>query len=563
MFLENLKSKISKYLPVPKTQNAWVMMASLFIMVTGNISLCQNLLKTYPLSLNNLPFLASLFVFFLVTLTIIIQILCIGKSAKWVLAVLLIVSSLNAYFMDSFGVVIDHTMMDNVAQTDQRELQGLITFELVARLILLGLIPAFFVIKNFPKPRKFSQEFKSRFKAISSLTITAIMVVAPFTAGYASFIREHKIVRFYANPTFSIYSAYKYVNQEAKVFEARNAPLKTIATDAYRNTQNNNKRKLVIVVVGETARYDRFALNGYQRATTPNLEAANVVSFSNISACGTSTMVSVPCMFSSLGQRGYNKETALKQENVIDVLARNGIDVLWRDNNSDSKGVALRVKYQNFQSTNLNPICDPECRDVGMLDGLDKHIQSKNGKDILIVLHQMGNHGPEYFRRYPKVFEKFSPVCKSKELKDCTKQEIDNAYDNAILYTDYFLSEVIKFLKPYEENYDVGMMYIADHGESLGEYGMYLHAAPVVIAPKEQTKIPLIVWTGNSSAFPESHLRQHKNLALSHDDVFCSLMVAYDFNSNMCKPYMEAARHLHNSLDHDAVTAVVDKGISS
>lgn len=349
MFLENLKSKISKYLPVPKTQNAWVMMASLFIMVTGNISLCQNLLKTYPLSLNNLPFLASLFVFFLVTLTIIIQILCIGKSAKWVLAVLLIVSSLNAYFMDSFGVVIDHTMMDNVAQTDQRELQGLITFELVARLILLGLIPAFFVIKNFPKPRKFSQEFKSRFKAISSLTITAIMVVAPFTAGYASFIREHKIVRFYANPTFSIYSAYKYVNQEAKVFEARNAPLKTIATDAYRNTQNNNKRKLVIVVVGETARYDRFALNGYQRATTPNLEAANVVSFSNVSACGTSTMVSVPCMFSSLGQRGYNKETALKQENVIDVLARNGIDVLWRDNNSDSKGVALRVKYQNFQ----------------------------------------------------------------------------------------------------------------------------------------------------------------------------------------------------------------------
>lgn len=563
MFLDNLKSKISKYLPVPETQTSWIMMASLFIMVTGNISLCQNLLKTYPLSLNNLPFLASLFVFFFVTLTIVIQILCIGKSAKWVLAVLLIVSSLNAYFMDSFGVVIDHTMMDNVAQTDQRELQGLITFELVARLIFLGLIPAFLVIKNFPKQMEFSQEFKSRIKAISSLALTAIMVVAPFTAGYASFIREHKIVRFYANPTFSIYSAYKYVNQEAKVFEARNVPLKTIATDAYRNTPNNNKRKLVIVVVGETARYDRFALNGYRRATTPNLEAANVVSFSNVSACGTSTMVSVPCMFSSLGQRGYNKETALKQENVIDVLARNGIDVLWRDNNSDSKGVALRVKYQNFQSTNLNPICDPECRDVGMLDGLDKHIQSKNGKDILIVLHQMGNHGPEYFRRYPKAFEKFSPVCKSKELKDCTKQEIDNAYDNAILYTDYFLSEVIKFLKPYEENYDVGMMYIADHGESLGEYGMYLHAAPVVIAPKEQTKIPLIVWTGNSSAFPGSHLRQHKNLALSHDDVFCSLMVAYDFNSNMCKPYMEAARHLHNSLDHDAVTAVVDKGISS
>ncbi len=116
-------------------------------------------------------------------------------------------------------------------------------------------------------------------------------------------------------------------------------------------------------------------------------------------------------MFSSLGKKNYDKQAALKQENVIDVLARNGVDVLWRDNNSDSKGVALRVKYQNFQSTTLNPVCDPECRDIGMLDGLDKHIKSKGDKDILIVLHQMGNHGPEYFRRYPAAFEKFSPVC--------------------------------------------------------------------------------------------------------------------------------------------------------
>lgn len=563
MFLDNSKLNFAKYLSFPRTQTAWITLASLFIMGTGNISLCQNLLKTYPLSFSNLPFLASLFIFFFATLAIVIQILCVGKSAKWVLAILLIVSSLNAYFMDSFGVVIDHTMMDNVAQTDGRELQGLISFELVARLIILGLIPAFFVIRYFPKKLNLSQELKSRFKTLSTLSLTAVLVVIPFTAGYASFIREHKIVRFYANPTFSIYSAYKYINQEAKVFEARNVPLKSIAADAFRSSESNHKRKLMIVVVGETARYDRFSLNGYQRLTNPNLQAANVVSFSNVSSCGTSTSVSVPCMFSSLGQRGYDKESALQQENVIDVLAKNGVDVLWRDNNSDSKGVALRVQYQNFQSTNLNPICDPECRDVGMLEGLDKHIQSKGQKDILIVLHQMGNHGPEYFRRYPASFEKFSPVCKSNELKDCTKQQIDNAYDNAILYTDYFLSKVIKFLKPYEENYDVGMIYIADHGESLGEYGMYLHAAPVVIAPKEQTKIPLIVWTGNSSAFPESHLRQHKNLALSHDDVFCSLLVAYDFNSKMCKPYIEAARHLHNSLDHDAVTAVEDKGLSS
>lgn len=562
MLISSFKTGIAKYSSVPKTQTWWIFAISLFIMVTGNLSLCQNLLKTYPLNFHNLPFLVSLLIFFFATIAIVFQILSIGRPAKWVLAALIIIASTNAYFMDSFGVVIDHTMMDNVAQTNLKEMQGLLSFELLFRFVALGLIPAYLVIKLFPKRASLKQELKGRLKAISALGLTAILVVLPFTAGYASFIREHKIVRFYANPTYSIYSAYNYLSQEAKVYEARNTVLKTIAGDAVKTTSTSNKHKLIIMVVGETARFDRFSLNGYQRVTNPNLANANVISFDNVSSCGTSTSVSVPCMFSSLGKKNYDKQAAINQENVIDVLARNGIDVLWRDNNSDSKGVALRVKYQNFQSTTLNPICDPECRDVGMLDGLDKHIQSKGDKDILIVLHQMGNHGPEYFRRYPAGFEKFSPVCKSKELKDCTKQEINNSYDNAILFTDYFLSEVIKFLKHYEENYDVGMLYIADHGESLGEYGMYLHAAPVMIAPKEQTRIPLIVWTGNTSSFPKSHLRQHKSVALSHDDVFCSLLVAYDFRSNVCTPYVEAARHLYNSLDHDAVAAE-DEGSTS
>lgn len=552
MFLDTSTKAIAKYL-LPDTQTKWILLFSLFIMATGNLSLCQNLLKTYPFSFHNLPFLLSLIIFFFATIAIVLQILCIGRVAKWILAVLLVLASINAYFMDSFGIVIDHTMMDNVAQTDLKEMQGLVSIELLARLVLLGLIPAYLVIKFFPEGLTFKQEIKGRFKAISTLGLTTVMVVIPFTAGYASFIREHKIVRFYANPTYSIYATYKYLNQEVKLYKARNDDVEVIARDVVKNDSNNSKRKLIIMIVGETARFDRFSLNGYQRLTNPNLENENVISFDNVSSCGTSTSVSVPCMFSSLGKKNYDKKTALNQENIIDVLARNGVDILWRDNNSDSKGVALRVKYQDFQSTTMNPVCDPECRDVGMLDGLDSHIKSKKNQDILIVLHQMGNHGPEYFRRYPAAFEKFKPVCKSKELKDCTKQEIDNAYDNALLYTDYFLSKVIKFLRPYEENHDVGMIYIADHGESLGEYGMYLHAAPVMLAPREQTKIPLIVWTGHSSAFPANHIKQHKSLALSHDDVFCSLLVAYDFRSNMCKPYVEAARHLFNTLDHDAI----------
>jgi lipid A ethanolaminephosphotransferase len=208
---------------------------------------------------------------------------------------------------------------------------------------------------------------------------------------------------------------------------------------------------------------------------------------------------------------------------------------LWRDNNSDSKGVATRVKYEDFKTPTLNPVCEGECRDIGMLSGLDQYIASKKGKDMLIVLHQMGNHGPEYYRRYPSAFERFTPACQTGELSECSQQEIDNAYDNAILYTDYFLSETINFLKKYDTKYETAMLYVADHGESLGEHGIYLHAAPYLIAPKEQTHIPAIIWTGQHFDYSMDQIKPYTHYPLSHDDVFCTLMVAYELDTKMCE----------------------------
>jgi len=240
-------------------------------------------------------------------------------------------------------------------------------------------------------------------------------------------------------------------------------------------------------------------------------------------------------MFSALGRKHYDKEKALDQENALDVLARNGIEVLWRDNNSDSKGVATRMEYQDFKTPTNNPDCDPECRDIGMLSGLDAYIQSRKNKDILIVLHQMGNHGPEYYRRYPKSFERFKPACQTGELRNCSQQEIDNAYDNAILYTDYFLSEVINFLKKYDNRYETAMLYLSDHGESLGEKNIYLHAAPYSTAPKEQTAIPAIAWVGKNFDYKLADIKPYKNIDISQDDLFCTLLVSYEVASNMCE----------------------------
>ena len=213
-------------------------------------------------------------------------------------------------------------------------------------------------------------------------------------------------------------------------------------------------------------------------------------------------------------------------------MARTGVSVLWRDNNSDSKGVATRVPYEDFKSPEVNPVCDPECRDVGMLSGLQEHINKQTG-DVLIVLHQMGNHGPAYFKRYPKEFEVFSPACNSAELAECTSEEITNAYDNAIRYTDHFLAEVISLLKANEAGFETAMMYVSDHGESLGEKGLYLHGMPYFFAPEEQTHVPIVIWTGEGSSINLASAATNQHQALSHDAVFPSLLKVFEVRSSI------------------------------
>lgn len=525
------KSSFSNF--TEKSEVTVISLWVVFIMVSANYSLFHGITNIYPLTIHNIPFLVSISLFFTFLTAIFFLSVCLGKYARWVLAFFLIVSSQAAYYMDHLGVIIDTVMIDNIIQTDRNEISGLITSSLIVRTIIFGLIPAWLTIKYFPKNTNFKNELISRLKTIGFLILGIVALVIPFTADYATFIREHKIVRFYANPTYATYSSIKFFTSKLNV-KANNEPLINIAGDAKNLDLVDSKKELIIMVVGETARADRFSLNGYKRDTNPRLSKEDVVSFSNVSSCGTSTSVSVPCMFSSLGRENYDKEKALAQENLLDVLNHHGIAVLWRDNNSDSKGVATRIRYEDFKSPTLNPVCHGECRDIGMLNKLDEYINQNKGKDIFIVLHQMGNHGPEYYRRYPKEFEKFKPACQTGELRDCTQQEIDNAYDNAILYTDYFLSEVISFLKKHNDGFETAMLYVADHGESLGEHGFYLHAAPYMLAPKEQKHVPAILWTGSNFDYNIDDIKPFKNQALSHDDLFCSIMIAYELESGMC-----------------------------
>lgn len=524
-----------------KTPLKAIITVVLFIMLTANASLFSHIVHIYPLNVANLPFLISLVAFFTLLTALFFIVLSFGKLAKWLIAAMLILSAQTAYYMDTFGVLFDTVMIDNMLHTDAKEAAGLFNLHMLLQVCLLGVLPAWLVIQYWPTPflpstqnnsPKKSSEISTRLKWLGTTFLLLILIIAPFTAGYTSFIREHKIARFYANPTYPVYSIVKFFS--AQLGHAKPTTLKKIAEDA-KYLDSPAKHELIIFVVGETARFDRFSLNGYKRITNPRLAKENVVSLSNVSSCGTSTGVSVPCMFSNLGRKNYEKEKALNQENILDVLAKNGIEVLWRDNNSDSKGVATRVPYEDFKSPTMNPVCDSgECRDAGMLSGLDEFVANKKDKDIIIVLHQMGNHGPEYYRRYPEAFQAFKPMCMTGELRDCTQQEIDNSYDNAILYTDYFLSEVIQFLKKYDYQRETAMLYVSDHGESLGEYGVYLHAAPYAIAPKEQTHVPAIVWMGKHFDYQINQLKPYQDYPFSHDDVFCALLISFELDSQTC-----------------------------
>jgi len=400
---------------------------------------------------------------------------------------------MTSYFMNTYNVVIDDSMIRNTLQTDMKESMDLFSFKQVTYFMFLGLFPALWVYKTPISYSTFKQSLLRKLNQAMFLLILIVVTIFIFSKHYTSFAREHKPLRYSANPVYWMYSVGNYVN---KTFNSAPIVVKPIGLDAKVIKTKEALPKLVIMIVGEAVRADHFSLNGYKKETNPKLKNESVINFSNVYSCGTSTAESVPCMFSIYDKGHYSYKKGIRSENVLDVLKHtNAVSLLWRDNNSDSKGVALRIPYEYYKSPVNNTICtDDECRDEGMLVGLDSYVKAQKNKDILIVLHQMGNHGPAYYKRYPKEYKTFTPICETNQLEKCTKEEISNAYDNAILYTDDFLVKTITLLKQHEKTHQTAMLYMSDHGESLGENGIYLHGLPYFMAPDAQKHIAALGW---------------------------------------------------------------------
>lgn len=501
---------VRKYIFTQSQQTIFIV--SFFIVLFSNKTFFLKLLNFAVEEGNYTVLFSSPFILGLLLVCLLNAILLLTNrySFKWIIATLLMVSATCSYFIDSFGTIIDKDMLNNMSQTDMDEVIDLITPKLMGYFIITGVIPIFLLQRYRIDFLSYKREVIQKLAvAILSLVLISGLYMV-FSKSYTSFFRNHSELKMYLNPYYPIASFGKFIVNKVKGERI----LIPIALDAQKSI--SEKKQLAILIVGETARAQNFSLNGYEVPTNPLLQSRNdIVNFSNFYSCGTATAISVPCMFSKFSKDQFNDDKN-NYENLVDVVQKVGTRVIWRDNNSGgSKGLANRLKdVKYFGGQNFDKV---------LLEDLQSSIDEEH-KDTFIVLHQEGSHGPTYFKRYPDEFKKFTPTCDTQDIEKCTQAQIVNTYNNTILYTDFIINEAIKLLEKNENNYATTLFYVSDHGESLGENGVYLHGLPYFIAPDAQKHVPALFYFGKENQAKMNKLETKKAEEFSHDNLFHTML---------------------------------------
>ncbi|MBC7608690.1 MAG: sulfatase-like hydrolase/transferase, partial [Polaromonas sp.] len=378
------------------------------------------------------------------------------------------------------------------------------------------------------------------------------LVVMFFFQSIATAMHTHTQMRYLINPLNSFYALGNLV---AKPFQKQNTAILPLGEDATLGTSYNAQAKppLLLLVLGETARSGNFAINGYGRPTTPQLDKENIISQRNVWSCGTSTAASVPCMFSKFSREDYASRPA-NYEGLLDVLKHSGLAMLWIDNQSGCKGACDRLTGSpagpslDTDGLKIPVLCSGgECLDEVMLVRIDEHIAAlpaeRRARGVVVVMHQMGSHGPAYYKRSPAAIKRFLPECTTNALQTCTPEGLVNAYDNSIAYTDHFLSASIQWLKTQEQRSSTAMIYVSDHGESLGENNLYLHGMPYSIAPDVQKHVPWITWLSPGfearSSISTACLKQQQDVRVTHDNYFHSVLGIMNVQTSVYKPALD------------------------
>ncbi|RAY64629.1 MCR-9 family phosphoethanolamine--lipid A transferase [Enterobacter kobei] len=454
-------------------------------------------------------------------------------------ALLFITGSLVSYSTLKYKVMFDQTMIQNIIETNPQEAHSYLNGSIIIWFVFTGILPAILLFSiKIQYPEKWYKGIAYRLLSVlASLSLIA-GVAALYYQDYASVGRNNSTLNKEIIPANYAYSTFQYVKD---TYFTTKVPFQTLGNDAKRVVAHE-KPTLMFLVIGETARSQNFSMNGYSRDTNAfTSKSGGVISFKNMHSCGTATAISVPCMFSNMNRTEYDSKKASNSENFLDIVQKTGVSLLWKENDGGCKGVCSRIPTVEIKPSDNPKLCDGKtCHDEVMLENLDDEIAKMLG-DKLVAFHIIGSHGPTYYLRYPAEHRHFMPECARSDIENCTQEQLVNTYDNTLRYTDYVLAEMIEKLKNYSDQYNTVLLYVSDHGESLGESGLYLHGTPYKLAPDQQTHIPMQVWMS-----PGFIAGKHINMSClennaakksySHDNLFSSILGLWDVSTSVYNP---------------------------
>ncbi len=462
---------------------------------------------------------------------------------KPVLVAFVMIGAVTSFYQDRLGVTVDREMIQNAMVTTAAESKHLITFGFVTWVVLWGIVPAALIlwVRVRRRPLKWAA-LAWVGTVVGSFALFAGLLLSDAKLNMGV-LRERKEILAAHQPMQPLAGAARYAKMMLRSTKVVLAPYGRDAV-AGPLLKSADKPVLLVIWAGETTRAQNWGMNGYARDTTPELAARGVVNFPDVTSCGTATAVSLPCMFSHLRRTEYSYNAGLSNENLLDVLRTAGFKVEWWDNNTGHKDIAARADATGFMIKDhpLPEACDRgECTDLVFLPFLEEKAATIT-EDTVLVFHQIASHGPSYFLRYPEGFAGFEPACARPELTECSAEELANAYDNTVLYTDWVMAQSIDILNA-QDRVIPAMFYVSDHGESLGELGLYLHGAPWFMAPEEQIKVPMVMWMADrfqgALGLSADCLTARANEALSHDNMYSTVLGMLDVQTETRVPDLD------------------------
>jgi len=473
---------------------------------------------------------------------VIVAVVLWPRAGKPLLALLILVAAASAYYMDNFGAWLNREVIESIFETSRAEASAMLTPDMLRWLLLAGVLPAAVVLCVPVRFAPWRRALVTR--VVVLLALAGLMAAIAHFGGrtYRYWYRNHRTVYDVYNPYAGLSGTFHYLRRD--VF-ARKRPLVPVGTDATLGpaATADGRKRLLVLVVGETARAQDYSLGGYARDTNPEMARRGVYYFRDTWSCGTATTVSVPCMFSGMTREHFKKAVAMSRWNLLDILQHAGVDVSWRDNDEGCKGVCARVPNEDLTHASVAGLCDSQgCLDDVLLDDLPQQL-AKLRPPALLVLHIKGSHGPAYYKRYPPSWARFKPDCETAEVQTCTYPQVVNSYDNTILYTDHNLGRVVDALEALPASYDTAMLYLSDHGESLGEGGIYLHGADWDTAPPQQKHIPMLLWLSpgwkQGSGVDLSCVAAQEGRNLSQDNLFDTVLGLFDVRTRVYRPQLD------------------------